>query len=307
MRLRNLIYLFFVLSLVRLDLAQPNAEPMLRRLIEERLSGKTAGGRKLTFNDFCPVDSNPVAARVFREYGSVFAADRSVTVPRTCIFTSEQEVSKFRDSVETETARIGGVEIELQEAAMETLLDAVDEANDRGLRITPLDGAIAGKRSLADTVRLWNSRFVPALNHWVTRGRIKREDADAASKMPVIEQTMQVLAWESQGLYFSTNRNRSIMSSVAPPGTSQHLSMLALDIEQAGNRAVREIMNRNGWYQTVVGDSPHFTFIGVAEKKLPERGLRPVVSGGHTYWVPNLAARSPQNSDMSRIPATRVR
>lgn len=218
----------------------------------------------------------------------MFAADDSVEVPRTCIFASEEHVTKFQASVEIRSERIGNVEIELQEAAMDALLDAVSEAAEGGLRITPLDGAIAGRRSFADTVRIWNSRFHPALNHWVARGRIKRLDADAALKMSVIEQTTTVLSWESQGLYFSTGRNRPIMSSVAPPGTSQHLSMLAFDIEQSADRRVREILNRNGWYQTVVGDTPHFTFLGVNARKLPERGLRSVEVGGHTYWVPNV-------------------
>ncbi len=181
---------------------------------------------------------------------------------------------------------IGGVSIELQEAAMNALLKAIEEAEERGLRITPLDGAIAGKRSFADTLRIWNSRFVPALNYWARKGRISKDDADAALLLPVREQVLQVFEWEAKGLYFSTGKNRPIMSSVAPPGTSQHLSLLALDIEQAGNRTVRDILNRNGWFQTVAGDSPHFTYLGATEAELPKLGLRKIVRGGYSYWVP---------------------
>lgn len=236
----------------------------------------------------CTSSADTLAGRIVAEYGSVFAAEGSVKVPSTCVFGSEEEVSRFHGTLKTKTAVIGGATIELQQAAMDALQNAVTEASSRRLRITPLDGEIAGKRSFADTVRIWNSRFEPALDHWVKRGRIQREDADRVRKMAVLNQLRQVLAWEAKGFYFSTGKNRPVMSSVAPPGTSQHLSLLAFDIEQAGSRAVREIMNRNGWFQTVINDSPHFTYLGVPEAELPKRGLRAAVRGGYTYWVPVL-------------------
>lgn len=283
--------------------AQSGDEPALRHFIQEQLLRKAGRGKKPDFNEFCPVDSNAVAARVFQEYGSMFAADGSVELPRVCMFASDAEVTKFQRSLDTKKSRIGAFEIELQEAAMEALLDAVAEAESRGLKITPLDGTIAGRRSFADTSRLWNSRFKPALEHWVARGRISRSDADAALRMASPEQTLKVLDWESRGLYFSTGKNRPIMSSVAPPGTSQHLSLLAFDVEQSGDRRVREIMNRNGWYQTVVGDPPHFTFIGIEEKKLPERGLKPHPVGSYVYWVPRR--ETPRPTRPASVPSPR--
>lgn len=236
----------------------------------------------------CPAGVDEVVGRVFAEYGSIFAASESVTAPPTCLFTSEEEVQKFQRTLKTKTGNIGGVTIELQTAAMDALLRAVSEAESRGLSITPLDGEIAGKRSFEDTVRIWNSRFMPALNYWTRRGKITPKSADNALKMPIPEQVVQVFEWEAKGIYFSTGKNRPIMSSVAPPGTSQHLSLLAFDIEQQVNRKVREILNRNGWYQTVVNDSPHFTYLGVPETELPKRGLRAVYRGGYKYWVPVL-------------------
>lgn len=303
MHLKNFAYILIFVSFVQTSFAQPEGETTLRAFVEKRLLRKTEGGRKVDFNEFCPVDSNVVAARVFREYGSIFAADGSVEVPRRCIFETDAEVANFQKSIDAEKSLIGGYEIELQEAAMEALLDAVKDAESRGLRISPLDGTIAGKRSFADTFRLWNSRFLPALEHWVARGRILRTDADAALKMPIFEQTMKVFDWESRGLFFSTSKTRPIMSSVAPPGTSQHLSMLAFDVEQAGDRRVREILNRNGWYQTVVGDPPHFTFLGVNESKLRERGLRPFAAGAYVYWIPREVGQIPRTSDSVRRPA----
>lgn len=236
----------------------------------------------------CRTDSASLAATIFREYGSVFAAARSVVVPPVCIFTSDTEVADFQARLDTKRARIGSAEIELQSAAMDTLLRAVEEAKERGLRITPLDGSVAGRRSFADTLRIWNSRFLPALNYWVARGRIGKGAAERVRLMPINEQVAQVFVWEADGLYFSTGKNRPIMSSVAPPGTSQHLSLLAFDVVQAGNAKVRRILNQNGWFQTVVNDTPHFTYLGVPESELPSRGLRKVVRGGVAYWIPKL-------------------
>jgi hypothetical protein len=51
---------------------------------------------------------------------------------------------------------------------------------------------------------------------------------------------------------------------------------------------VREIFFRHGWFQTVLSDLPHFTFLGVREKELPALGLRRVEECGQTFWVPDL-------------------
>jgi hypothetical protein len=216
----------------------------------------------------------------------MFAASDDVVVPRKCIFDSEQDVNAFQKTLKTKTSIISGVTIELQEAAMDALLDVIEEIRPR--RFTPLDGAIAGRRNYADTVRIWNSRFIPALNYWVSKGKIARSDASSALLMPVPAQVEKIVDWESRGLYFNTGRTRSIFSSVAPPGTSQHLSLLAFDIVQDNDRLIREALNRNGWFQTVVGDTPHFTYLGLPETELPKLGLRVVIRGGHKFWIPSI-------------------
>jgi hypothetical protein len=253
-----------------------------------RASGGHARDRWERLGEVCTADSDPVGARVLHDYGAIFAAANSVTPPPVCVFSSEADVSAFQASLSTKKSRIGGVEIELQTAAMDALHDAIDQASGSSLRITPRGGSIAAKRSFADTLRLWNSRFIPGLDHWVARGRIKKKDADAVREMPLVEQMRQVLEWESEGMFFSTGRNRPIMTSVALPGASQHLSLLALDVEQAPDTRVRRILNQHGWFQTVVDDSPHFTFLGLDEGDLPARGLRRVARGGFEYWVPAL-------------------
>ena len=295
-----IIRLAAILLLAGTVLPQPGLEPTLREFIEKRASARSGQSKKFVFNDLCPVDSNVVAARVFSQYGAFFAANGSVSVPNVCIFSAATDVARFHASLKTRVARIDGVEIELQQEAMESLLDAIAQIQELGSRVTPLDGAIAGKRVLADTVRIWNSRFLPALDHWVSRGKISIEDADRTRALPTIEQVERVLDWESRGYFFGTGMKRPIMSSVAPPGTSQHLSLIAFDIQEGSSRTVRDILNRNGWFQTVVGDPPHFTYLGVPESILPERGLRSVLSGGQRYWVPRLVPSSPIRPEAQR-------
>lgn len=239
----------------------------------------------------CAVDSDPVAKRVFAEYGSMLAAADSIRLPDRCIYESDEAVLQFQRGLKTRTAVIGEISVELQEPALLGLLAAPTDAAAAGRRITPLDGVIAGKRSFADTVRLWNSRFLPALNFWLRRGRITQDEANAARSATLNEQVKRVMDWESQGIYFSTDFSGSIFSSVAPPGTSQHLFLLAIDVVEYNDSAVVEALNRNGWFQTVVDDPPHFTYLGVPESHLPERGLRLVYQRGSAYWIPNLPPR----------------
>ncbi len=253
-----------------------------RDAAEKRLSGK-----KLLLENVCPIDTNPVAKRVFKDYGAMFIAASEVRFPDKCVFANEDEVTAFQAKVESKTATVGNRTIELQAAAMDALMKARAAAAKKKLSITPR-GASAAKRSYADTYRIWKSRFDPALKHWVGRGKIKAEDADKAAKMETTDQVIQVIDWEKDSIWFSTGFNRSIFSSVAAPGTSQHLSMIALDVTEFDNKAVRDILNDHGWYQTIIDDTPHFTYLGLDEKELPKRGLIAETRGGFTFWIPNF-------------------
>jgi hypothetical protein len=242
----------------------------------------------MSLDDICPTDSDPVAERVFAEYGAVFVSRDTVDFPTSCVFASGSDVQKFQNSVETATVKLGGTVIELQKAAMADLLAAVAEAKAKGLNITPRGSSSAGKRSYADTARIWDSRFYPALAYWQKRGKISVADANAAKRMATQQQVVQVMEWEAKGFWFNTNFSRTIFSSVAAPGTSQHLSMLAIDVSQYADARVRAILNAHGWFQTIANDTPHFTYLGYAENELPKRGLRSEKHGGFTFWVPNL-------------------
>lgn len=227
-----------------------------------------------------------VSERVLGEYGAVFLTEAKP--PSKCVFRNDAEVAAFQGQVEFSTVNLSGISITLQKKAMSALLKAISDAKAKGLKISPRGGSIAGTRSYADTSRLWLSRFNPALNYWQKRGRISKSEADSARGLTPFEQVPIVLGWEADGMFFSTGFSRTILSSVAAPGTSQHLSGLAFDATEFANARVRAVLNEHGWFQTVAADEPHFTYIGKPESELSKLGLKAVSRGGYKYWVPEL-------------------
>jgi hypothetical protein len=245
--------------------------------------------RKLDLDVVCP-PGNPVARRVLEDYGAMFLTSDDVMPPPVCIFTSESEVTKFQNETGFATERVGGAQIQLQRAAMKALLKARAEANKAGLDITPRGGTEAARRDYGDSLRLWNTRFLPALDHWIGKGRLTKKKAAELRALPLSQQVTAVLELEQQGIFFSKDFSKSILYSIAAPGTSQHIAMLALDVEQFQNVRVREILARHGWFQSVRSDLPHFTFLGLDEKELPQNGLRGIVVDGQRFWIPNVSA-----------------
>ncbi len=231
--------------------------------------------------------TDDVGRKLFKDYGSVFVAKGGVTPPNTVVFKDEADVSKFQSRAASSRETISGVSIELQTAAMQALKDAVTEAKQSGSSITP-KGTDAAKRSYQDTVGLWKSRVEPGLTHWTGNGRISAADAQRIRGLSPFEQVPEIFKLESQGIYFAKDLSKSIIFSVAPPGSSQHLSMLALDVTENENEQARSILAKHGWHQTVVSDLPHFTYLGVGESGLPGLGLKKVNNGGRVYWVPDI-------------------
>ncbi len=166
-------------------------------------------------------------------------------------------------------------------------LSSVKEAGSRNLTITPRDRDSA-RRSYGETVDLWASRVDPALQHWIIRGRLSQEEAIRIKSLTPFQQVSEIFKLEAKGIYFAKDLSKSIIYSVAPPGTSQHLAMLAFDVQEHGSENVREILARHGWFQTVISDLPHFTFLGVPERKLAGLGLKMINDGGRRFWVPDL-------------------
>lgn len=231
--------------------------------------------------------TDDVGNRLLKEYGSVFVAKGGATPPTAVVFRDDNAVSAFQSSLSKTSDSIGGVTIELQAPAMKALKEAVVEAGQNGVGITPR-GNDATRRYYADTVELWKSRVEPGLTHWSGKGRISAGDVQRIKSLSPYDQVPEIFKLESQGMYFAKDLSKSIIYSVAPPGSSQHLSMLALDVSEHENVKVRDILARHGWYQTVVSDLPHFTFLGVPESNLTKLGLKKITDGGRSFWVPDI-------------------
>jgi hypothetical protein len=244
--------------------------------------------RGTSIEDICPPQDH-VARRVLHDYGAMFVGAEAVLPPPLCVFSSEEQVSRFQKAAGRAAATIGDAVIELQPAAMSALLKARAIARAEGLNISPRDGAEAARRSYADTVRLWNSRFLPALDHWTNAERLSQSQAERLRGLPVNEQVPEVLELEKEGIFFSKNLSKSVLYSIAAPGTSQHIAMLAFDANEFFDQRVREILARHGWFQTVLSDLPHFTFLGLAEEELPGHGLKSVEVDGQKFWIPDVA------------------
>ncbi len=222
------------------------------------------------------------------EYGAIYAADsKKVKLPVKCFFGRESEVQAFQKRLKIKSEIINGIRIELQSEALDALLNARNEAFRAGFDITPR-GADASRRSFEDTVGLWNSRINPALAYWQKKGKLTAGKAQKLKSLPIGEQVAEIFKLEEKRFFFGTNFTKSIFHSVAPPGTSQHLALLAIDIEQFDNPKVRAILAKHGWFQTVKNDTPHFTFLGVPEGQLPARGLQKIVFEKRTYWIPKI-------------------
>jgi len=248
--------------------------------------------RKINIETVCP-PSDPVSRRILEEYGAIFVANKKVLPPPVCVFTTEEQVTKFQEDAGFESEFMGYDAVELQPEALKSLKEARKDAQKEGLDITPRDGAEAGRRNYEDSVRLWNSRFEPALDYWLSQGRLTQEQVTRLRGLPLSQQIAEVLELEKIGIYFSKDLSKSILYSIAAPGASQHIAMLAFDVNEFDNPRVREIMAKHGWFQTVLSDLPHFTFLGLKEKDLPKHGLRSLEINGQVFWIPNVPGGHP--------------
>lgn len=247
-------------------------------------------GRGIQASSFCNT-SDATEKHILMEYGAVFLADRLASIPSRFMFDNEAEVTKFQSSVKSSKETIGGVTIELQEAAMNALLNVAAEVKKKKLTLKPRGGQTGARRVFADTVEFWNNRVKDDINHWKATPNAKgKKLSDAEAKnlasLSGLVQVKEVLRLEAEGFFFSKDKKKTIFASVAAPGTSQHLFMLAVDIEEFGNGQVRKIMAENGWLQTAFSDQPHFTFLGLSENVLPSLGLESRTFGGQIFWTP---------------------
>ena len=247
---------------------------------------ETAFSKNLPKGFHWPDASDELSLRVLEEYGAIFVA-RGVVTPSMVIFPDRNIVSHWQSNLSTEQAEFAGVPVRLQRTAMQALLRAREEANQAHVGISPR-GSDAAQRSYDDTLGLWRSRVDPGLQHWIAKGLLSAAEAERIRKLPARQQASAILGLERRGLYFSKDFSKSILFSVAPPGASQHLSLLAFDVKEHDSPVVRSILERHGWFQTVRSDLPHFTYLGVDKNLLPSLGLKKVRSGGRVFWLPDF-------------------
>ena len=115
---------------------------------------------------------------------------------------------------------------------------------------------------------------------------MNQSDADRMKAMSPFEQVSEVLKLEESGMFFAKDLSKSIIYSVAPPRTP---AFIDAGLRREGARKYpRGLPAKHKWYQTVVSDLPHFTYLGVEESELPGLGLKKVTEGGRSFWVPDI-------------------
>jgi hypothetical protein len=243
--------------------------------------------RNMSRSQICD-EADSVSKRILQEYGAVFLAEDKVLPPPVCIFGSSDEVNAYQARLQVLAEDIGGDRIELQAEAMRAYLEARSEAMAAGLDITPRGGPEAAKRKFEDTLEFWNDRVDRGCKHWLEKGRLTQEQVDKIKSLQGKEQIKEIFEYEKEEIFFNTFFNYSILYSVAAPGSSQHLALLALDIKEFPNPKIRAIMGNHGWFRTVRNDAPHFTFLGKKESELASLGLKKFENKDGEFWIPDI-------------------
>ncbi len=243
-------------------------------------------------------DRSWVARELLNDYGAMYVA-RGVKLPPGLIFSGSRATQQWQHAAPHSAAQMDGIRVVLQTPALRALLAARAQARREGLRLEPR-GPDAARRGFAQTARLWESRVRPALVYWRRQGRLAPAQAEHIARLSPVRQVPVVLRLERQGIWFSTDFNKTILDSVAAPGTSQHIAMLAFDLREYSQPRLWKILNQHGWFQTITTDLPHFTYLGWPPSRLPGLGLRRVRAYGHIFWIPNLPAHSVQSMASGR-------
>ncbi|WP_373529845.1 D-alanyl-D-alanine carboxypeptidase family protein [Nostoc sp.] len=186
---------------------------------------------------------------LLRTYGAVFVnQDVGIKLPQKDIFANEQETQAFQA-----TLIMGRVDNTNDCYLQKSAADALNKA--RTQQHIPLKSGYG----FGDCTRT----FSTSLKFWQKYAN------------------NQILAKVKQG------KETKILGVVAPPGTSQHLWGLAIDL-RISNQKQRQALNQNGWFQTVENDVPHWTYVGLSEENLPLFGFKNKVVRGITYWITPL-------------------
>lgn len=183
---------------------------------------------------------------LLRKYGAVFVnQDPETKLPEKVIIANEQETKEFQSTL-TMIKVNGTKDCYLQQTAGLALNKA------KALQNIPLKSGYGS----GDCTRT----FTTNLRFWYKYANDR-----------TLEKVRQ-------------GKETAILSVVAPPGTSQHLWDLAIDL-RVSNQKQRQALNQNGWFQTVESDIPHWTYLGLTEEQLPLFGFQKKLVRGITYWL----------------------
>jgi D-alanyl-D-alanine dipeptidase len=183
---------------------------------------------------------------LLRAYGAAFIdPDPAVKFPPKVVFNNEQETQAFQSTLATDKIT-GTNNCYLQKSAAAALNKARSQQN---IPLKSGYGASDCTRNYATNLRFW------------------RKYANQNTLDKVRE-----------------GKERAILGVVAPPGASQHLWGLAIDL-RVSNPKQRQALYDNGWFQTVENDVPHWTYLGVNADNLSTLGLKNKVIRGISYWL----------------------
>ncbi|MBD2664962.1 peptidase M15B and M15C, D,D-carboxypeptidase VanY/endolysin [Richelia sinica FACHB-800] len=192
--------------------------------------------------------NNSFEYTLLKAYGAIFINQAAdIKLPTKVLFTDAQEIKAFQSTL-TRAKVTGTSDCYLQKNAADALNKARELVN------IPLKSGYIGDctRDFDMNFRFWRKY---ANNH-------------------TLEQVKQ-------------GKETKILGTVAPPGTSQHLWGLAIDL-RVSTSAQRQTLNQHGWFQTVENDAPHWTYLGWTEENLAKFGLKNKVVNGITYWLTPL-------------------
>ncbi|NJR17611.1 MAG: peptidase M15 [Calothrix sp. CSU_2_0] len=186
---------------------------------------------------------------LLRQYGAVFINNNSlIKLPPKVLFINSQETKQYQTTLTMGKVNTGN-NCYLQKAAADALNKSRTQTN---ISLKSGNGGGDCTRTFETNLRFWRKY---ANNNTLEKVRQGKETR--------------------------------ILSIVAPPGTSQHLWGLAVDL-RVSNSKQREVLNQNGWFQTVEGDIPHWTYLGVSEDNLSQLGFRKKIVGNISYWLTPL-------------------
>jgi LAS superfamily LD-carboxypeptidase LdcB len=186
---------------------------------------------------------------LLRAYGAPFVnLEPTITLPRKVVFKNHQETQEFQASL-TKGKVANTNNCYLQKSAADALNKARSQAR---FRLKSGYGTSDCMRNFATTARFWKKYTNSRTLDLVKLGKEKR-----------------------------------ILGTVAPPGTSQHLWGLAIDLKVTNNKQI-QALNKNGWYRTVEYDVPHWSYVGYPPEKLPSLGFKKKLIGKTTYWLTPL-------------------